>query len=323
MAPSKKEWLLLIHQIPLKPSYLRIKIWRRLQQVGSVALKQSVYVLPKNEQSFEDFEWISKEITEGGGEFSLCEACFMEGLTDEQVISMFRAARKEDYDKIIREARILQDELSARQSPSAEAMVKLKSHLSKLHTRLNEVQAIDFFPPPERSTAEALLAGLDTEIKGAPRSQETIKRSLCELKGLTWVTRNNVFVDRIACGWLIKRFVDKKAKFKFVSSNQNISKPREVRFDMVEGEFSHEGNRCTFEVMVERLGIGEQALVPIAEIVHDLDLRDEKFHRVEAAGLGVLLNGVVMAHSSDRERLERGGELFNALYEYFQRQRRN
>lgn len=143
------------------------------------------------------------------------------------------------------------------------------------------------------------------------------------MKGLTWVTRNNVFVDRIACAWLIKRFVDKAAKFKFVSSNQHTSKPREVRFDMVDGEFSYEGDRCTFEVMVERLGIGEQALIPIAEIVHDLDLKDEKFHRVEAAGLGVLLNGVVMAHASDRERLERGGELFNALYEYFQRQRRN
>ena len=127
MAQSKKEWLLLIHQIPPKPSYFRVKIWRRLQQVGAIAVKQSVYALPKSQQALEDFGWILKEIAEGGGDASVCEARFVEGLTDEQVVSMFQSARKGDYEKILQEGRTLQDQLSTDLPEPAETMSKLKS----------------------------------------------------------------------------------------------------------------------------------------------------------------------------------------------------
>jgi hypothetical protein len=321
MTNSKKEWLLLIHQIPPKPSYFRVRIWRRLQQIGAVAVKQSVYALPKSQQASEDFGWILKEIAEGGGDASVCEARFVEGLTDEQIISLFQSARKGEYKKILQEARTLQNQLSADLPETAETMAKLKSQLSRVKSKFDEIVATDFFSAPERSAAEIMLAELNSQMTGAPKSQATVKRSIKELKGRTWVTRENVFVDRIASAWLIRRFVDQSAKFKFVASDVYSPRGKELRFDMYEGEYTHEGDRCTFEVLVDRLGMNDRALTPITEIVHALDLKDEKYHRPETAGLGVLLSGIVMAHGSDRERLEKGGEIFDALYEYFQRQK--
>ena len=323
MAQSKKEWLLLIHQIPPKPSYFRVKIWRRLQQVGAIAVKQSVYALPKSQQASEDFGWILKEIAEGGGDASVCEAAFVEGLTDEQVISMFQSARKADYEKILQEGHAFQDQLHADLPEKAETVAKLKPQLSRLKTKFDEIVAVDFFSAPERSAAEIMLADLHSQMTGAPKSQAAVKRSIKELKGRTWVTRENVFVDRIASAWLVRRFLDREAKFKFVNSETYSPKGKELRFDMYEGEYTHEGDRSTFEVLVDHLGIRDRALTPIGEIVHALDLKDEKYHRPETAGLGVLLNGVVLAHPSDKERLERGGALFDALYEHFRRQKRD
>jgi hypothetical protein len=323
MAQSKKEWLLLIHQIPPKPSYFRVKIWRRLQQVGAIAVKQSVYALPKSQQSLEDFGWILKEIAEGRGDASICEAHFVEGLTDEQVVALFQRARKGEYEKIIQEARTLQNRFSADFSATAETMTNLKSQLSRLKSKCDEIVATDFFSAPERSAAEIVLADLHSQVTGAPKTKAAVKRNIKELKRRTWITRENVFVDRIASAWLIRRFVDREAKFKFVSSENYLPRKKELRFDMYEGEYTHEGDRCTFEVTMDRLGITDRALTPIAEIVHALDLKDEKYHRPETAGLEVLLSGIVMAHASDKERLEKGGELFDALYEYFQRQKRD
>ena len=91
-------WLLLIHQIPPKPDYFRVKIWRRLQRLGAVAIKNSVYVLPKNEQTQEDFQWVLREIVEGGGEATLCEARLVDGLSDNEVEALFQGARSSDYD---------------------------------------------------------------------------------------------------------------------------------------------------------------------------------------------------------------------------------
>src|ERR1700719_1408109 len=108
---SKERWLLLIHQIPPKPNYFRVKIWRRLQSLGAVAIKNSVYVLPKTDQSHEDFEWVLREIVQKGGDATLCEASFVEGLSDEQVEALFHAARDADYLQIADEARGIIDSL--------------------------------------------------------------------------------------------------------------------------------------------------------------------------------------------------------------------
>lgn len=317
-----KKWLLLIHQIPPKPNALRVKIWRRLQQVGAVAIKQSVYVMPLSEQSREDLSWTLKEIVEVGGDGSISEARFVEGLSNEQVLALFYNARKSDYEKLIQEANALLAEWSSGVSDPRDPATKGPAQLSKLQRRLDETVAIDFFQTPERAAAELQLKELGNLLSGKPAVGSEVRGGLAELMGKTWVTRENLFVDRIACGWLIRRFVDKTAVFKFVQDPRYSPKPNEIRFDMFDGEYTHEGDRCTFEVMIQRLQIQDHALGPLAEVVHGIDLKDGKFDRNETDGFNALLTGLVTAHLDDDQRMNEGFRLFDNLFAYYQRQKR-
>lgn len=318
MTPNDtREWLLLIHQIPPEPNALRVKIWRRLQQVGAVAIKQSVYAMPLSEQSREDLSWILREIVEGGGDGSISEVRFVEGLTDEQVIALFQGARKADYEKIIREAGQLLNELSSgpgvSQNPAGKVM--------KVKRRLDEVMSIDFFQAQERDTARILIQDLTAHVSGSKSAATAGTEEIDNLKGKIWLTRQNLFVDRIACGWLIRRLVDSEAVFKFVRGPRYVPRPGELRFDMFDGEFTHEGDRCTFEVMIQRLHLQDQALVPMAEVVHDIDLKDDKYGRCETAGFNALLTGLIASFADDEQRMEEGLRLFENLYAYFQRRK--
>ncbi len=316
------KWLLLIHQIPPKPNALRVKIWRRLQQVGAVAIKQSVYAMPLSEQSREDLSWTLKEIVEGGGEGSISEARFVEGLSDQQILALFHKARKSDYEKLIQEANALLAEWSSGVSDPRDPETRGPAQLSKLRRRLDETAAIDFFQTPERAAAELQLKELGNLLSGHPAVGSEIRGGLADLMGKTWVTRRNLFVDRIACGWLIRRFVDRTAAFKFVPGPHYPPKAEEIRFDMFDGEYTHEGDRCTFEVMIQRLQIQDHALGPLAEVVHDIDLKDEKFGRRETDGVNALLIGLVAAQPDDDQRMNEGLRLFDNLYAYYQRQKR-
>jgi hypothetical protein len=293
---SAPGWLLLIHQIPPKPPYLRAKIARRLQQVGAVAVKNSVYVLPAGKSTQEDFQWISREILKGGGEATICEARFVEGLTDAAVKRMFNDARDADYRELARE-------------PEA----------GRLQQRLSEVAEIDFFRAPGRASAEAALRRLASRRKVKPEPTGKGRLSAAAHRGRTWVTRQGIHVDRIASAWLIRGFIDAKARFKFVPGKSYEPGAGELRFDMFEGEFTHEGENCSFETLVERFGLEDTALRAVAEIVHDIDLKDRKYKREEAAGIDRLIVGICMSHKDDRGRLEAGSTVFQSLYEYFRR----
>jgi hypothetical protein len=317
-----RKWLMLIHQIPPKPDALRVKIWRRLQQVGAVAIKQSVYVMPFSEQSREDLSWILKEIVEGGGDGSISEARFVEGLSNEQILTLFHKARKSDYEKLIHDANTLIAEWSFGENRPRDPAIKGTAQLSRLQRRLDDIAAIDFFQTSEQATAELLLMELGKLLSGQSSAGNTVREGIGNLMGKTWVTRDNIFVDRMACGWLIRRFVDHGAVFKFVPETQYSPKPHEVRFDMFDGEYTHEGDRCTFEVMIQRLQLQDHALGPLAEVVHDIDLKDEKYGRSETNGFNALLTGLVAAHPDDDQRMTEGFRLFENLYTYHQRQKR-
>ncbi len=313
--PAK--WLLLIHQIPPKPDYLRVKIWRRLQQIGAVAIKQSVYALPRADQSYEDFSWILKEIIEGGGDGSLSEAVFLEGLSDEQIVGLFQTARDADYEKIIDDARSLAESLSKESSEGSESISRTRTQLSRLKRRFEDVAAIDFFGAPGRNAVKGELANVTSRVIESDRKEKRYVRSVQDLEGRTWVTRKGVYVDRIACAWLIRRFVDRHAKFKFVSGKSYKPKSNEIRFDMFDAEFTHKGDWCTFEVMIDRLRLDNHAISQMAEIIHDIDLKDKKFARVEAAGIQILFDGITATRSQDEERLERSFVILDEMYESF------
>jgi len=318
---EKGGWLLLIHQIPPKPNYFRVKVWRRLQKLGAVAIKNSVYALPSSDQAVEDLNWILREIVEGGGDASLVEARLIEGLDDEQVKEMFRAARDADYQAVAADAREL-----ARRFPrklDEEKRSELAAALARLQKRTGEIAAIDFIHARGREPLDGLLKELQEKVAArVPTSDRGLPRAAGKPHGATWVTRTGIHVDRMASAWLIRRFIDPRARFKFVSSREHRHQPGELRFDMFDGEFTHQGELCSFEVLLARFEISDGALRAIAEIVHDIDLKDEKYGRPDNAGFEHLINGIAMAHPEDEVRLQRASAVLDDLYEYFKRKRR-
>jgi hypothetical protein len=305
-------WLLLFHQIPPKPDYFRVKVWRRLQRIGAVPVKNSVWVLPHSDQALEDFRWLLEEIVQGGGEGSVCRGDFVDGLSDPDIEAMFRQARAADYAAIARAAKSL-----ARKPAPAD--------VARLNQRLAEVAAIDYFRAPGRRTVEPALARLETRLRRAePRHDPKgdAGRRSGRVRGRTWVTRRGVFVDRIASAWLIKRFIDPDARFKFVAPEGYVRRKDELRFDMFEAEYTHDGDRCTFETLVRRFRLRDPALRAIGEIVHDIDCKDAKFGRGEAAGVEQLLGGIARESATDTTRLRRGAIVFNNLYRSFVGSRR-
>jgi len=286
-------WLLLIHQLPPKPDYFRVKIWRRLQGLGAVAIKNSVYALPFSAQTSEDFQWLRKEITAGGGEASVCRATFVDGLADPQIEALFRTARDVEYAEVT----------------SAAEQVESTAEIARLERRLRDITALDHFEATGRKGAEAAMAKLKTQSNSRSKRERPRTR-----RGATWITRPDVHVDRIASAWLIKRFIDPKARFAFGEAREGA-----VSFDMFEGDYTHEGDRCTFETLLQRFGLEQDgALRAIADMVHDVDVKDGKFGRDETPGFERLIAGIVKRHARDEARIERGAELLNDLYESIQ-----
>ncbi|MER8977863.1 chromate resistance protein ChrB domain-containing protein [Mesorhizobium sp. M0870] len=318
---EEQRWLLLIHQLPSKPAYFRVKIWRRLQGIGAVAVKSTVYALPANAEMQEDFEWLLKEIVAGGGEAMLCEARLVDGLSDAQVRALFDEARDADYAEIANDARDLAAGIRA--DAMSERHAEARSQLGRLRKGLAEVVTIDFFGASGRLAVEGLIAELETQlIEDKAMTKEPKKAAEpSELKGRIWVTRRDVHVDRIACSWLIRRFIDADAVIRFVAGKGYVPKEGELRFDMFEGEITHEGDRCSFEVLLARAGITDTALQAIAEVVHDIDLKDGKFGREETTGIASLIAGIAMANAGDEQRIAEGASVFDNLYRYFRSKR--
>ncbi|GLH72281.1 chrB protein [Geothrix limicola] len=318
MAETPAQWLLLIHQLPPHPAYFRVKVWRQLQGLGSVALKNSVYALPLSEGTREDFQWMVQQIEAGGGEASVVEAAFVDGLSDGELKERFRAARDEDYAALQEELQAIRKALPRK--PDEARKGEAEAQLAKLRKRFTDLQAIDFFAAggaaevrTQIGRLEGLLAPESVGAKGGPAW------NIAELQGRTWVTRKGVHVDRIASAWLIRRFIDPKARFRFVDPKTAPIRKDELRFDMFEGEFTHEGDWCSFETILHRLGLEDPALRVLGELIHDVDLKDARFRRPEVAGFDRAILGVALLHAKDEARLEAGSGLLDAFYAAFQK----
>ncbi len=312
--PQSRAWLLLLHQLPPQPAYFRVKIWRRLQGLGAVAVKNSVYALPARDDSLEDFQWLAQEIVAGAGEATIVEARFVEGLSDEQVIALFDAARTADWEAIATEARQLGEGLRELSADEARARVE------RLARRADKVAAIDFFGAAGRETTAGMIEGLQRRLAGGADRETpamTTDPALKQWLDRTWVTRRNVAVDRIASAWLIRRFIDPQARFKFVDGRGYKPEAGELRFDMFEAEFTHEGERCTFETLLRRASLDDPALAAIGEIVHDIDLKDDRYERPETAGVATLMGALSSGTLDDEARLARGAGLLDSLYDAF------
>jgi hypothetical protein len=294
-------WLLLIHQLPADPAYLRVKVLRRLKRVGSVALKSSVYLLPDRDEAREDFHWIRQEIVDAGGEATVSAARFLEGTSGEELEHLFNRERDQEY-----------AELTASATALAEREALAEADVERLWQRLGEIRGRDYFDAAGRAEAERTVRGLAGRLKG-----ESMDDTMPKPEGATWVTRAGVKIDRMASAWLIRRFIDPRARFKFVPPSGYEPKRGEITFDMFEGGITHEEDRCTFEALIRRFGLNEPALGPIAEIVHELDCKDGKFERVEAPGVASIVRGIAAAHARDEDRLAASTHVFEGLLARF------
>jgi hypothetical protein len=320
--PEGSRWLLLIHQIPPKPAYLRVRIGRRLQSLGAALVKNAVYVLPASEEAREDLAWVLGEIVDAGGEAALVEAAMVAGLRDEDVEELFQRSRSADYARIAERARKLEASLRGKRATGT-VPPRAAAELRRVEAQLASVVAIDFFDAPGRDVAEGRIEAIAARVRAAaashaePDAARRARPDLRQISGATWVTRRGVRVDRMACAWLIRRFLDPAARFAFAAPRGHRPRAGEIRFDMYDAEFTHEGDRCTFEVLIDAAGIKEPALRAIAEVVHDIDLKDEKFGRPETAGVARLLEGIAASHRDDERRIARGAEILDEFYRAF------
>lgn len=308
-------WYLFIHQLPPKPLYLRAKVRRLLAQSGALPLKDSVYLLPAAEERLPELRRIAREAIAGGGEAYVCRGSFVENPAHRELVAAFRRARIEDYHSLVAQIRGWTARLDRRSGPSPpEGPLRLR--LAQARKSLERIRRIDFFEASERREAEAAVARFAARLREPPPSR---KGPGADLAGRTWVTRRGIQVDRIASAWLIRRFIDPDARFRLIDPSGEEPRPEELRFDMVDGDFTHEDDRCTFETLLLRAGIEDPALARVAEIVHDIDIKDGKFQRLEARGVEQLLLGMLAASPDDEQRLERGFALLDDLYRSFAR----
>jgi hypothetical protein len=298
------QWLLLLYGLPTKKGAARVHLWRQLKKCGALPLKTSAYLMPDKAEHHERLQWLAQQVRGGGGEATIIHVTEIEGLGRDDIVRQFNEARATDYATLLD---VLNELIAQNKKRLGESFV---TDLEKLTRQFEEIRKIDFFDCPRAQDAQMLLkraAGL--------RSGKTKNPPLLVPKkftGKTWLTRPRPEIDRVGSAWLIRKFIDPKARFIF---DTDPAKHHEaIAYDMFEVEFSHHGDDCTFETLVTRFGITDKAVLKIAEMVHDTDLEDGKFQTTECMGIDQVLKGWAKSGLSDDELLKRGGQCFDALY---------
>ena len=300
-------WLLLLYSLPTNRNTERVAVWRRLKKIGAVQIKTSTYLLPDQPAQYEQFQWLAKQIRDYGGDSTLVRAQEIEGLTKDNVISLFNAARDKEYSQL---RRSLQSFIPRRKKLDTElAAVELE----RLIRQFRELRQVDFFDSARGHDVAMLLR----RAEGPRHSRQSEVLDAKQYRGKTWLTRPRPEIDRVGSAWLISKFIDPKAKFVFAPIAQAV--PDAIPFDMLDAEFSHHGNNCTFETLTKRFAISDKSVVKIGEMIHDADLDDARFQRVEAVGIDRVLKGWAKGGLPDEEILRRGFECFDALYSFLQR----
>lgn len=301
------EWIALAYSLPTEANTPRVTLWRRLQRLGAVSPTGSLYLLPAGEESRESFQWLAEEIRHAGGESLLLDVARLEGMSNEQLVALFNEARSEEYKAIGEKLAGLEGQLGQ----DADSRLALRAVLEKLQRQFEEIRRIDYFQSP---TGKALGARLDEAGRRLAadntREPEIERLDRDDYRARSWVTRPRPHVDRLACAWLIHRFIDPEATIRYAKEPG----PAELPFDMTSGRFSHRGNLCTFETMLRAFDLEEPGLQRLARLVHEIDLRDGRYRPPEAHGVDTVLRGWLAANLSDQELEAHGIALFDGLY---------
>lgn len=299
-------WITFAYSLSKDKSNTRVTLWRRLQRLGAVAPAGNLYVLPAQDECIEAFQWLTQEIQSAGGQAIMFYCEQIEGLSEQALIDLFCEARAKEYEVIQDEVIILQDELK---NPP-EDLSEILANLTKLRRQYADIARIDYFGCPQGKALENQLTQVEQTLAGNSKSVSDIALlDAAEFVGKTWVTRPQPYVDRLASIWLIRRFIDPDATIRY--SQQPA--PSEISFDMPNARFGHVGNLCTFEVLMASFGLAAGGLSRLAEIVHEIDLRDSIYHHPETLGIELLLTGWQRQGLSDEALEERGLVLFDGL----------
>jgi hypothetical protein len=311
MAAASRSWLLLAYQLPSRPSNARVATWRRLQRVGAVQVHGSGYVLPSTAETREDLEWIAEEIVGQGGQATLFVAATAEARAGDEIVDAFRRARAGEYEEI---------RAAAESKAKAGTRAERESLAGKLRERLAAVRAIDFFAAPGQDEAEEAVAKLqrneeDAMARTQPGGKGEAPLAARDYRDRDWVTRPRPGIDRMSTAWLVRRFIDPEATFRFVAADRRAElPPTAVPFDMSGVELGHQGSGCTFETVARRFGIADPTVAWLGRIVHQLDLKTEEAAIPEAAVVGHLVEGLRRIYADDHQLLEQGIVMFEALY---------
>lgn len=303
-------WLVFLYQVPARPSSLRVKVWRRLIGVGAVQVRQSAYVLPNRDEAREDFEWIKSEVESAGGTVTLLAADTVGEAAADEIRASFRDARATDIAALRKRADGWLRQAAKRAGNLSPAAARSGGMLV---SACQALRSITFFETPGSDELEQTLHLITERLtsrrqrRDANTNREPIDRSA--FKGRRWVTRPRPGVDRMSSAWLIRRFIDPAATFEFSETPTDDAVP----FDMYGAEFGHQGEACSFEVLVDRFGIDDEAARWMARLVHDIDLRVSLYNEPETAGLASMIEGLRLAHPVDDVLLEQGIALFETL----------
>lgn len=304
------KWIAFSYSLPSKSgSSTRVTLWRQLRRLGALSPAGSVYVLPATDEAVEAFQWMMEEVREAGGDALILRVNRFEGLSDGQLSELFNTARAAEYAELDEQAAVLEEALPAATEPLQQE--KRGETLARLRRRHAEIARVDYFGCP---AGQALAARLDRiAIRLHPSEQQVHPVAPAmreEYQSRCWVTRPRPFVDRLACAWLIRRFIDPAAVIRYTAEPAD----GDVSFDLEGADFGHHGNLCTFETLLLAFGLDDTALRSLSEMVHEIDLRDGRYLRPETAGVEAVLRGWHAAGLPDTELAEHGQILFEALY---------
>jgi hypothetical protein len=325
-SPTARRWLLFVHQLPSQPSNLRVTTWRRLQQIGAIPLKQAVYALPDTPETREDFEWLKTRVKAAGGAATVFAAGNVDAWSDDEMVEEFRRSRQDAYGELARDIEQALKRAGGTRRPAGTRAPSIRRLLDIFRERLVALEGIDFFGSAGRDRVLTRLAQLEERATGGQRPGVSpppdAAGETATYQNRLWITRPRPGVDRMASAWLIRRFIDRAARFGFAGDRDAVPE-HGVPFDMFGVEFSHQGDGCTFETLCRRFGIGDAAVSRLAAIVHDLDLKDNRFGAPESGTVNAMIEGLQLAHPDDGELLGQGMTLFESLYRSFERAARS
>jgi hypothetical protein len=319
---AKQEWLLIFYSVPSHPVSSRMKIWRKLVRSGAVQLKGAVYIIPATDEHREFFQWLINEVRSLGGDGAFARSSAIETMSDEEVRELFLRQVSEEYRSLEKTVVSLEQKIqSIRKGTKLQDRSHLLDQLAKAAKEFEDIGRRDFFSSPSGASLNKRLQQLQSTLKNmdkaGPQEAGTISQKRADqYQNRIWVTRKKPFVDRMASAWLIQRFIDPKATFEFIEEwDLTAGGPETTAFDLRNAEFTHVGDLCTFEVLVKSFVIRDKAVKQIAEIVHDLDVKDDKYGDAGTTGVEEILSGIRKTGKDDLDTLRRGMAVFEMLYQ--------